>query len=116
MDLKIITPTSSVNNFNWDIEVADGIPSTVTDTTEVQQEANLSAYLQTNTVPLMEDRGNDWTAFLFKELSLSQIDSQVRENINMYSDSMSYVPVYGIKDKELVVNVSQIAINTGAIS
>ena len=116
MDLKIITPTSSVNNFNWDIEVADGIPSTVTDTTEVQQEANLAAYIQTNTIPLMEDKGNDWTAFLFKELSLSQIDSQVRENINTYSDSMSYVPVYGIKDKELVVNVSQIAINTGAIS
>lgn len=116
MDLKIITSTSSVNNFNWDIEVADGIPSTVTDTTEVQQEANLAAYIQTNTIPLMEDKGNDWTAFLFKELSLSQIDSQVRENINTYSDSMSYVPVYGIKDKELVVNVSQIAINTGAIS
>lgn len=99
---------------NWDIDVEDGIAVVVPDGAEEDQEASVVAYLEKNTIPLMEERGVDWTGYLTKRASLAEIDTQIRENLKTYLDNVMYTPTYSPVDGKLVVNMAKIVINTGA--
>ena len=99
---------------NWDIDVVDGIAAVVPDGAEEDQEASVVAYLEKNTIPLMEDRGVDWTGYLTKRTSLAEVDTQIRENLKTYLDTVLFSPVYSADKGKLVVNMAKIVINTGA--
>lgn len=99
---------------NWDIDVEDGIAVVVPEGAEEDQEASVVAYLEKNTIPLMEDRGVDWTGYLTKRASLAEIDTQIRENLKTYLDNVMYTPTYSPVEGKLVVNMAKIVINTGA--
>lgn len=100
--------------YNWDIDVIDGIAKTVPEGAEEDQEAVVAAYLEKNSIPLMEERGVDWQGYLTKRVSLAEIDTQVRENLKTYLDSLIYSPVFSARDGKLMVNMAKIIINTGA--
>lgn len=99
---------------NWDIDVVDGIASVVPDGAEEDQEASVVAYLEKNTIPLMEERGVDWSGYLTKRVALAEVDTQIRENLRTYLDTVLYSPIYSAVDGKLVVNMAKIVINTGA--
>ena len=99
---------------NWDIDVEDGIAVVVPDGAEEDQEASVVAYLEKNTIPLMEDRGVDWSGYLTKRTSLAEIDTQIRENLKTYLDNVMYTPTYSPVEGKLVVNMAKLVINTGA--
>lgn len=101
--------------FNWDIVVEDGIAETVPEQAELDQEAAVIAYLETNTIPLLEDKGTDWTGFLLKQKSLTEIDNKVRENLKQYLNTAIYTPVYTAENGALTVNLAKTIINSGAI-
>jgi hypothetical protein len=62
----------------------------------------------------MEERGVDWSGYLTKRTSLSEIDTQIRENLKTYLDNILYTPTYSPVGGKLVVNMAKIVINTGA--
>ncbi len=99
---------------NWDIDVVDGIALTVPEEAEEDQEAAVIAYLEKNTIPLMPERGVDWTGYLTKRVSLAEIDTQVRENLKTYLDTVLFSPVYTAEKGKLVLKMAKIVINTGA--
>lgn len=115
MELLLISSIDpETERYNWDIDVADGIAVTVPEGAEEDQEANVIAYLEKSTIPLMEDRGIDWSGYLTKRTSLAEIDTQIRENLKTYLDTVLFSPVYSAKEGKLVVNMAKIIINTGA--
>jgi hypothetical protein len=99
---------------NWDIDVVDGVATVVPEGAEEDQEASVVAYLEKNTIPLMEDRGVDWTGYLTKRASLAEIDTQIRENLKTYLDNVMFTPTYSPVEGKLVVNMAKLVINTGA--
>ena len=99
---------------NWDIDVEDGIAVCVPEGAEEDQEASVVAYLEKTTIPLMEERGVDWTGYLNKKKTLAEVDNQIRENLKTYLDTVLYTPLYTADDGQLKVSMSKVAINTGA--
>ena len=99
---------------NWDIDVKDGIALTVPEEAEEDQEASVVAYLEKTTIPLMEERGVDWTGYLTKRTSLAEVDTQIRENLKTYLDTVLFTPVYSANEGKLIVNMAKIVMNTGA--
>ena len=115
MELLLISSEDAAKDrWNWDIDVKDGMPEVVPENAEESQEANVVSYLETNTIPLMPERGVDWPGYLNKQKSLAEIDTQVRENIKTYLDTVLYSPVYKTTDGKLTLNLAKIVINTGA--
>ena len=115
MELLIVSSEDpSVEQYNWDIDVEDGIAKTVPEGAEDDQEANIVAYLEKTTIPLMEERGIDWVGYLNKRNSLAEIDSQIRNNIKDYLETVLYSPVYTAQKGRLEVHLAKIVINTGA--
>lgn len=100
--------------FNWDIMVEDGMALVVPEGAEEDQEASVIAYLETNTIPLMPERGVDWPGYLGKLKSLAEIDSQIRENLKTYLNTVLFSPVYSTKQGRLEVSLAKVIINTGA--
>lgn len=101
--------------FNWDIAYEDGEALTVPETAIQDQEAAVTAFICKTTIPLMEDKGNDWVGFLLKSVTLTEVDAQVRNNLKTYLESVLYTPIYAADKGNLVVNMSKTIINTGAI-
>ena len=115
MELLLASSTDpETERCNWDIEVEDGIAKTVPAGAEEDQEASVVAYLEKSTIPLMEDKGVDWTGYLTKRVSLAEVDTQIRDNLKTYLDTVLYSPVYSADKGKLVVNMAKIVINTGA--
>lgn len=115
MELLLVSSDDpAAERCNWDIEVKDGIASVVPDGAEEDQEASVIAYLEKNTIPLMEERGIDWPGYLTKRASLAEVDTQIRENIKTYLDTVLFSPVYSAEKGKLVVHMAKIVINTGA--
>lgn len=100
--------------YNWDIEVEDGIALTVPEEAEEDQAASVITYLETNTIPLMPEKGINWPGYLGKELSLAEIDSKIRENLKTYLNTVLFSPVYTTKEGKLEVSLTKVIINTGA--
>jgi hypothetical protein len=115
MELLIVAAEDpEVERYNWDIDVENGIPKTVPEGAEEDQEASIITYLEKNTIPLMEERGIDWTGYLNKRNSLAEVDTQIRENIKTYLDTVLFSPVYSARQGKLEVHLAKIIINTGA--
>lgn len=115
MELLLTSSTDpETERWNWDINVEDGIALTVPEGAEEDQEAAVVTYLETNSIPLLEERGVDWTNYLTKRISLSELDTQIRENLKTYLDTVLYSPVYTAKDGKLEVHMAKVVINTGA--
>jgi hypothetical protein len=115
MELLLISSQDpETERWNWDIDETDGIALSVPEVAEEDQEANITAYLEKDTIPLMPERGIDWPKYLNKQVSLSEIDTQVRANLKTYLDTVLYTPVYSAVDGKLAVKMAKIVINTGA--
>ena len=115
MELLIVSSEdAAAERWNWDIDVEDGIAVSVPEGAEEDQEASLIAYLETNTVPLMPERGIDWPGYLGKRHSLAEIDTQIRENLKTYLDTVLFSPVYSAANGKLEVSLTKVVINTGA--
>lgn len=118
MDFLLINPEyRDGDDFssNWDIDVADGLALTVEGTVQEDQEANVIAYLEKTTIPLMEDKGIDWSGFLLKRCTIAEIDTKIRENIKTYLDTVLYSPVYFAEEGALKLRMAKTVINTGAV-
>lgn len=116
MELKLFTTDNpEVANYNWDIDVVDGLPVLLEESSEKDQLATVAAYISVDSIPLMEDKGNDWKGYLLGDKTLSQVDNQCRKNINLYTEEYNYTPTYSIKDEKLVVGINKVYINSGAI-
>lgn len=115
MELLLVSSTDpETERYNWDIDVEDGVAVTVPEGAEEDQEASVVAYLEKSAIPLMEERGVDWTGYLTKRASLAEVDTQIRENLKTYLDNVLYTPTYSAREGKLVVNMAKIIINTGA--
>ena len=115
MELLLVSSEDAAEDrWNWDIDVNDGMPDVVPEDGEEGQEAAVVSYLETNTIPLMPERGVNWPGYLNKQLSLAEVDTQVRDNLKTYLDTVLFSPVYSAKNGKLVVNLAKIIINTGA--
>ena len=115
MELLIVAADDpSMEQYNWDIDVKDGIAVTVPEEAEESQEASIVTYLEKTTIPLMEERGVDWAGYLNKRVSLAEVDTQIRDNIKTYLDTVLFSPVYSAKKGKLEVHLSKVIINTGA--
>ncbi len=108
MDLLLV-----IKDNVWDIEVNNGVVKTIDEDNENIQRAMIASFIQKNTLPLMPDTGLDWTKYLLGEISLSEIDAKARANINLYMESLMYVPYYKIVNGQLTYNITQVEI-TGA--
>lgn len=112
--LLVASEDPSAEQYNWDIDVEDGLAKVVPEGAEEDQEASVVSYLEKTTIPLMEERGVDWTGYLNKQNSLAEIDSQIRDNIKTYLDTVLYSPVYTANKGKLEVHLAKVVINTGA--
>lgn len=104
MDLLLVTE----NNL-WDINVVDGLPLTLDGENENIQRAMIISFIQPNTIPLLPSVGNPWTDYLAGSISLTEMDSLVRKNINLYMNSLFYVPYYNIAGNKLTYNIAKVA-------
>ena len=115
MELLLVSSENPAEErWNWDIDVNDGMPEVVPDGGEEGQEAAVISYLETNTIPLMPEKGVNWAGYLSKQLSLAEIDTKIRENLKTYLSTVLFSPVYSTDKGKLVVNLAKIVINTGA--
>lgn len=105
MDLLLVTKDNV-----WDIEVHNGMPRIINVDNEKIQRAMLASFIQKDTLPLMADTGLEWTKYLLGEISLSEIDAKARANINLYMESLMYVPYYKIVNGQLVYNITRVEI------
>ena len=112
--LLVASEDPASEQYNWDIDVEDGITKVVPEGAEEDQEASVVAYLEKSTIPLMEERGVDWTNYLNKRVSLAEIDTQIRDNIKTYLETVLYSPVYTAQKGKLEVQMTKLVINTGA--
>ena len=115
MELLLISSSDPAETrWNWDIDVNDGMPEVVPEGAEEDQEASVVTYLEKDTIPLMPERGVDWPGYLSKKLSLAEVDTQIRENLKTYLDTVVFAPVYSADKGQLNVNLTKVIINTGA--
>lgn len=113
--LLLASENAAEDRYNWDIDVdAEGMPAVVPEEAEEDQEASVVAYLETNTIPLMPERGVNWAGYLGKQVSIAEIDTKIRENLKVYLDTVLFSPVYTTNNGKLEVNLAKIVINTGA--
>ena len=113
--LLVASEDAAEDRYNWDIDVdAEGMPAVVPEEAEEDQEASVVAYLETNTIPLMPERGVNWAGYLGKQVSIAEIDTKIRENLKTYLDTVLFSPVYTTNNGKLEVNLAKIVINTGA--
>lgn len=115
MELLLISSSDPAETrWNWDIDVNDGMPEVVPEVAEEDQEASVVTYLEKDTIPLMPERGVDWPGYLSKKLSLAEVDTQIRENLKTYLDTVVFAPAYSADEGQLNVNLIKVIINTGA--
>ncbi len=115
MELLLISSSDPAETrWNWDIDVNDGMPEVVPEGAEEDQEAAVVTYLEKDTIPLMPERGVDWPGYLSKKLSLAEVDTQIRENLKTYLDTVVFAPAYSADKGQLNVNLIKVIINTGA--
>lgn len=112
--LLIASENAEEDGWNWDIDVNDGAPDVVPEGGEEGQEAAIVTYLETNTIPLMPEKGINWAGYLNKQLSLAEIDTDIRENLKTFLNTVLFSPVYSVSNGKLSVNLTKITINTGA--
>jgi hypothetical protein len=108
MDLQLVTENST-----WDIDTSNGIPLTLDGDNENTQRAMIASFIQPNTIPLLPDKGNPWTDYMSGSISLTEIDAAVRKNINLYMESLFFVPFYNVSGNKLTYNISKVTM-TGA--
>jgi hypothetical protein len=103
MDLRLVT----IDN-TWDFTVVDGLPLTVVGQNELTQRALMASFIQPNTIPMLPSLGPHWTEYVTGAISLSEIDSQVRANVNLLMDGYSYVPYYSIKNGTITYSIANV--------
>lgn len=105
MDLLLVTKDNV-----WDLEVHNGLPKTLSGSSLDIQRAMIASFIQKDTLPLMPTTGLPWTKYLLGEISLSEMDALARANINLYMESLAFVPYYKIVNGQLVYNITKVEI------
>lgn len=81
--------------------------------TEMQQCATLAAHTEVYAIPLLPNVGNDWQGFLTRQKTVTELDAEIRQNIQVFTDNGAFLPYYTRKDGTLNVTVQpiQLALN-----
>lgn len=103
VDFRLYT----VDNY-WDIDAVAGMPATVTGDNELFQRAHVAAFLQKGSIPLLEDTGNDWLKYFMHEVSFTELDSQIRQNMILLTESHNFVPAYNITGDAMSLTVTRV--------
>lgn len=115
MDFKIETSQNEDGKNVWDLAIRNGDIATVSGEKEADQMANIASTFELNSVPLVDGRGVDWLGLLFKEKSLMEIDTEIRQSLSTYLDDVSYTPIYTREGDALQVQITRINLNTGVV-
>jgi hypothetical protein len=100
-DAQMNTEVISADAYpTWDFVVQNGSVPIITGTTEEEQRACISAFLQKGTIPNLESVGVDWTGFFMKELDFGGLDESIRRAL-ANADLTEYAPVYDLVDDTL---------------
>ncbi len=100
-----------VNKGNyWDFDVYKGLPITITGEEEEMQRAQVAAFVQKGSIPLLPTTGIDWLKYLLHEISFTQLDAQIRMALNVLTESSKYVPTYNITDGQTSLSISKVII------
>ena len=112
MELYLEAAESDDFSFNWDIIVDhDGNVGYIDSTSDsyTRQQANFVMFLIKGTIPLMEDYGVDWVGWLFKEINLVQLNSEITEILTEYLGiDNGYFPQFSVEDGKLKVDLGTI--------
>ncbi len=99
----------TVDNY-WDIDTTADMPHIVSGEDELLQRAQIAAFLQKGSIPLMPDTGNDWLKYFMHEVSFVELDAQIRQNMILLTESHNYVPSYVIQGDAMSLVVTKVDI------
>jgi hypothetical protein len=111
MDGQITSYIDTNNQEIIDFNVlADGTIPIITGETEQEQNAQLSSFIQRDSIPQLVGNGIgvDWSGFLTKGLSFGEIDAQIRDNLNYTGLSSLYYPFYSIVNNKLTADIRKV--------
>lgn len=94
----------------WDIDSTAGLPHIVSGDNELLQRAQIAAFLQKGSIPLIPDTGNDWLKYFMHEVSFIELDAQIRQNMILLTESHNYVPTYTVQGDAMTLTVVKVDI------
>lgn len=112
MDMVVVIP-SDPDKVGWkmDIDVDnDGNALTLDSEDEARmQRASLAAIMVKGTIPAAETLGADWGAYVAGNMSLLEIDNQIKGNMEKWAGASTIastpVPLYTPSDEGMGINV-----------
>lgn len=105
MDLKMRAEKISDNkNPEWDVKVINGIVPIISGDEEKQQRAVIAGFLETGTVPQLENAGVPWQNFITGGLTFGELDALIRNSINN-AGVIEYYPQYEIEGEKLTLTI-----------
>jgi hypothetical protein len=105
MDALMQSSQSLPNQYQtWDYQVTNGIVPIIDGVGGDQQAAMFAAFIQTGTIPQIPESGTPWVEFFTGTVSFSQIDNQIKSNLNALG-LISYYPQYDFVNGNLVAKV-----------
>lgn len=108
MDKKLTSYTDINNQFFVDCLVdSAGCVPIITEEEEYLQNAQMSAYIQKDSIPQLVGNGHgvDWAGFLNSSTPFGEIDAQIRANLEYSGLSELYAPFYAIENEKLKTTV-----------
>ena len=98
--------TKSANQYQtWDYYVdSTGKVPIIDGEQERAQSANMAAFIQRGTIPQLPDDGVQWVEYFMGEVTFSDIDNQIKNNL-MQIDAVDYFPTYEIVNDQLITSV-----------
>ena len=113
-DVKLIVPTNKEDNWNIDIDIVNGFPVLLPYAqNNADQRAVLSAYIIKGTIPGVPNSGIDWSGLYTQDVSLINIDNDIKQKITQnvgsgISIEGQYIPLYDKDDDGIHVSISKI--------
>ncbi|MGL4483427.1 MAG: hypothetical protein ACRCUS_00600 [Anaerovoracaceae bacterium] len=96
----VIVGIPQQDTWHLDIDVVGGMYEEIPgeESNKSRQQASMSALISKGTIPGLENEGADWSQFLAGNISLLEVDNDVKKSIMKYSGSTSvmntYYPLY----------------------
>jgi hypothetical protein len=104
MDIKMSSSTGIPPI--WDCLSVKGIVSFIRSEEEKLQSAQLSTFLNLGSTPQLPTSGVDWLGFFTGTTTFGEVDSKIRNNINI-SKGSEYFPDYELVNNKLKVTIKR---------
>lgn len=93
------------NELIIDLALANGFPTVLSNEKEIAQRATLCSVIQKNSIPQLSDVGVRWTEALTGNVSVSDIDSDIRNMIEKVAGTKNYYPYYTVTKNRIDVDI-----------